>query len=343
MNSEKFDTIEDLLSDESFLNYYFQKDENDMLDWEDWQAEVPEREALVKNAFLLLDRLSLKFDETQIKIKLQHLQAKIGREKPKNKRNYTVFFRIAAAVALLIVGTHYFFNPKKVGTEGGQFASVTQAIENKAVGKIAVYKLSDGTIIRLNSSSKIKLSENFNIKNRDVFLEGEAYFEVAKNPSKPFRVQAGKSITTALGTAFTVRAVKGENSVKIVLVEGKVRVENTEATQKQIKELVAGQQIELQKDTVLNIEYVKNMPLTLRWKEGLVMTFRDAPLNEVLKTLSENYHTAIVGADDARWKDAKITAEFDKSMSLASIMEALQFANDFNFYVRNDSIFFTHK
>jgi ferric-dicitrate binding protein FerR (iron transport regulator) len=347
MNFEKFDTVEDLLSDESFLNYYFQKDENDMLDWEDWQAEVPEREALVKTAFLLLDRLSLKFDEKQIKIKLQQLQAKINAQSQKKTRysilNYSFFLRIAAAALLLVVGVWYFFSPKKTVTEGGQFAAVTQAIENKAVGKIAAYKLSDGTLVRLNSNSKIKLSENFNTKNRDIFLEGEAYFEVAKNPSKPFRVHAGKSVTTALGTAFTVRAVSGETSVKVVLVEGKVRVENTEPHQKQIKELIAGQQIEIQKDTISNIEYVKNMPLALRWKEGFVMTFRDAPLSEVFKALNENYHTTIVGADDSRWKAAKITAEFDKSMSLSAIMEALKFANDFDFLIRNDSIFFQNK
>lgn len=339
MNFEKFDTVEDLLSDESFLNYYFQKNENDKLDWEDWQAEVPEREALVKTAFLLLDRLSLKFDDTQIEIKLQELQAKIRKQQQKRTFNYSVFLRIAATILFLVAVVGYFFLPKKAGTEGGQFAAVTQAIENKAIGKIAAYKLSDGTLVRLNSNSKIRLSEDFNAKNRDVFLEGEAYFEVAKNPSKPFRVHAGKSVTTAIGTAFTIRAVKNETSVKVVLVEGKVRVENIEATKKQIKELIAGQQIEIQKDTILNIEYVKNMPLTLRWKEGLVMTFRDAPLSEVFKTLNENYHTKIIYTADSQWKDAKITAEFDKSMPLNSIMEALKFANDFDFSIKNDSIF----
>lgn len=343
MNLKKFDAVEDLLSDESFLNYYFQKNENDVLDWEDWQTEVPEREALVKAAFLLLDQLSLKFDENQIKLKLYKLQAKIGKPQQKRPLNYWIFLRMAAAVLLLVVGTWYFFRPKKAVTEGGQLATTTQALENKTVGKIAAYKLLDGTLVRLNSNSKIRLSEDFNIRNRDVFLEGEAYFEVAKNPSKPFRVHAGKSVTTALGTAFAVRAVKNETSVKIILVEGKVRVENSAATEKQIKELIAGQQIEIQKDTIANIEYVKNMPLTLRWKEGFVMTFRDAPLSEVFKTLGENYHTTIVTTGDNQWKEAKITAEFDKSMSLAAIMEALKFANDFNFLIKNDSIFCINK
>ena len=70
-------TIPDLLTNESFLNFYFKKEENDILDWEDWQEDNEEREALVKNAFQLLDKLSLKWDETEIKKRFSELKQSI--------------------------------------------------------------------------------------------------------------------------------------------------------------------------------------------------------------------------------------------------------------------------
>lgn len=78
MNFKNQYTIPDLLTNESFLNFYFQKNENDVLDWEEWQEDDAEREALVKNAFQLLDKLSLKWDETEIKKQFSDLKSSIS-------------------------------------------------------------------------------------------------------------------------------------------------------------------------------------------------------------------------------------------------------------------------
>jgi ferric-dicitrate binding protein FerR (iron transport regulator) len=85
--------------------------------------------------------------------------------------------------------------------------------------------LADGTHVWLNAGSKIEYSAIYNQKERNIYLTGEAYFEVAKNKSKPFRVHAGGIVINALGTAFNVKAYSEEKVVETTLVEGLVSIE----------------------------------------------------------------------------------------------------------------------
>lgn len=349
---QNFKTVEDLIADESFLNYYFQKNEDDVLDWEDWQAENPDREILVQEAFLVVDRLSLKFDETQIKDRLKSLQLRLNEREvqtPINKINIPIrsLMKIAATVTLLVAVGLYFFSKKEANTvhkgsygEGG-IALTTQSVENKSIAKVSVYELSDGSFVRLNTSSSIRLASDFGKQSRDIFLEGEAYFEVAKDASKPFRVHAGQSVTTAIGTAFTVKAINNE-PVKVLLVEGKVAVKSTDKNSR-VVELTQGQQIQIHNQTLLTVENINDVTLATRWKDGYVLTFRNNNFSDVIKVLSDNYNTPIAGYEQLPLTDAKITAEFDKSTPLSAVMEALAFTNGFNFSIQRDTVFISNK
>jgi transmembrane sensor len=87
--------------------------------------------------------------------------------------------------------------------------------------------MADGTHVWLNAGSKIQYSAYYNQRVRDIYLTGEAYFEVAKNKSKPFRVHAGGIVVNALGTIFNVKAYPEEKVVETTLVEGLVSIEKT--------------------------------------------------------------------------------------------------------------------
>lgn len=347
--NDNLKTVEDLVTNESFLNYYFQKNENDILDWEEWQEDTPAHTQLVQEAFQLIDRLSLKFTDAHNKAKLQDLLTQLKSHEQTiyntptfSKRISSFYIRIAAAAAVLIVLSWFIYDTYTVSkqpyTEGVGIALTSQDVVNKSVAKVSVYELSDGSVVRLNAGSSIHLADDFNVNTRDVYLEGEGYFEVAKNPTKPFRVHAGKSLTTAIGTAFMVRAIKGESAVKVILVEGKVKVENT--IQKQIPvELVAGQQVHILEAAVTAVETLPDVNAATRWKDGYILTFRETPFSDVMKALSENYKITITGYHKKELLTAKITAEFDKSTNISSVMEGLAFANGFAFTERNDTIF----
>ena len=346
----EINSVEDLVTNESFLSYYFQKNENDVLDWEDWQEIDPSRPQLVQEAFQLIDRLSLKFNDAHSKAKLQELLWQLEKQSQKSPKPLFVRFsnsylKIAAAVAFLIISTWFFYlksTQNTTPTEGGGIALTTQYVVNKSIAKVSVYELSDGTIVRLNSGSSIRLADDYNVKTRDIYLEGVGYFEVAKNTEKPFRVHAGKSITTAIGTAFTVRAIKGESAVKVVLVEGKVKVENI--NQKQLPvELVAGQQVQVLDAVLTPVETLMDVNSATRWKDGYILTFRETGFEDVMKILAINYKITITGFENTDLVNAKITAEFDKTTPIASVMEGMAFANGFTFTERNDTFFIVKK
>jgi ferric-dicitrate binding protein FerR (iron transport regulator) len=82
--------------------------------------------------------------------------------------------------------------------------------------------LADGTKISLNSGSKLRYPSNFNGTSREVFLEGEAYFDVAHNEEKPFLVHSGKLTVKVLGTVFNLKAYSGENKIETTLISGSV-------------------------------------------------------------------------------------------------------------------------
>ncbi|NJO68691.1 MAG: FecR domain-containing protein [Bacteroidetes bacterium] len=87
--------------------------------------------------------------------------------------------------------------------------------------------LADGTKIWLNAGSKISYQRSYNQHNRGIYLEGEAFFEVAKNKNIPFLVHSAGIVVKAIGTAFNVKAYPEEGIVETTLVEGSVSIEST--------------------------------------------------------------------------------------------------------------------
>lgn len=94
-------------------------------------------------------------------------------------------------------------------------------------GQTYIFTLPDGTKVWLNADSKISFAQQFVKGKREVFLEGEAYFEVTKNKLKPFIVTSRNQQVEVLGTHFNVSSYENEGNVKTTLVEGSVRVRQT--------------------------------------------------------------------------------------------------------------------
>lgn len=87
-------------------------------------------------------------------------------------------------------------------------------------------KLTDGSLVWLNAGTTLRYNRQFGARNRDIELSGEAYFEVAKNKTLPFTVNAKEISVTALGTKFNIKAYPDETSIQTMLLEGSVKLEN---------------------------------------------------------------------------------------------------------------------
>lgn len=188
----------------------------------------------------------------------------------------------AILVVAFLVGTY--FKPLFKLHKENQFATIQ--VMN---GQTSHLFLFDGTEVWLNSGTTFKYPQNFNTDERDVYIDGEAYFKVAHNKKLPFIVNTGKMQVEVLGTTFNVSAYSNESTQSVVLVEGKVQINNVEG--KKIADILPGQIATQSNGEKLNIHRTDPEFYT-SWKDGRV-TFKDEMMGDIAKKLERWYNVKI--------------------------------------------------
>ncbi|HEX3006263.1 MAG TPA: FecR family protein, partial [Bacteroidales bacterium] len=131
-----------------------------------------------------------------------------------------------AAIMVILIGLPSLLHLLPEKTNNRQISKYVTAIAPKSQKSRLI--LPDGTKVWLNSGTTLKYRTDYGFKTRDIYLDGEAYFEVAKNRSRPFLVHAATIMVKALGTSFNVKCYPEENTIETTLVEGKVQIYNDE-------------------------------------------------------------------------------------------------------------------
>lgn len=201
--------------------------------------------------------------------------------------------------------------------------------------------LSDGTKVYINSGSKISLPNKFKDNIREVFLEGEAYFDVAKNPNKPFIIRTNGAVVEVLGTAFTIRNYPGDSQVQTVVEEGTVSFRPESDKNKQGVILSAGNlgllnlsDNTIQKKTGVDVSFY------LSWKDGY-LKFKDESMIEVAKQLERKYDLEVVFEDKAI-RNLNLTAEL-KSRSLKHVLQTIATSLEIDYEFVLGRVTFKHK
>ncbi|MEP3836219.1 MAG: FecR domain-containing protein [Algibacter sp.] len=206
-------------------------------------------------------------------------------------------------------------------------------------GKRSKVVLEDNTIVHLNAGSKFVFPSSFSGKdNRTVFLEGEAYFEVATNKEQPFVV---KTINddyqiNVLGTKFNVAAYASEKFIQTVLKEGSVKIlkkENVFYTSETL--LVPGQLAHWDKQHKEIQLYDVDPDFYTAWTQGYLSFNRD-PLKKIVRILNRYYNVSIVIENDA-FKENKVTGKLDLNDELETTLNNLVLASKLTIKKRNDN------
>lgn len=213
-------------------------------------------------------------------------------------------------------------------------------------GQKSVVTLSDGTIIRLNSESSVSYPEMFAPDKREIILTGEAFFEVAKNPKRPFIVHTGNLTTKVLGTSFNIQAFPNEK-ISVTVATGRVEVTaanpaaheagDPEANVILTPNLQAVYDPSQQSITTSEVDIEKY----LAWKNG-VLKFEDASLEELSATL-ERWYDVKINFDNERIKRCRINGQY-KNQSLRNVLESVQYMYkvDFKFTDQKSVLFYGH-
>ncbi len=262
----------------------------------------------------------------------------------------------AAALILLVVSL-----------AGGYFIghSSNKKIENEPLvyNEIVVPKgeksqlvLSDGTKIWVNAGSKLRFPNRFGGKSREVWLDGEAFFEVAKDKSKPFYVRTSDLNIKVLGTTFNVKAYSDENIIETTLLEGLVSLERKVDSNKDVKEIFLQpnhKAIYLKSETSVVTEEIKREiiePLQARkiiiskpvqteiassWKDGKLV-FEDETLENIAIKL-ERHYDVVIHIEDETMKRFHYSGVL-KNISIEQAMKAMQLTTEFKFTIKGNQI-----
>ena len=140
----------------------------------------------------------------------------------RNNSYRRIWYSAAAALILTIGGITYFHHSSPKPTVGETATHWLQSTTRPT--QKDVLTLPDGTVVTLNSATTIKYPDHFSDSTREVYLEGEAFFDVSKNPGHPFIIHADKMNIRVLGTSFNVKSYKNEPSAEATLITGSIEV-----------------------------------------------------------------------------------------------------------------------
>ena len=186
--------------------------------------------------------------------------------------------------------------------------------------------LSDGTKVWLNAESSLRFPASFFGNERRVDLIGEAYFEVAKDTAKPFRIRiAQQGEVKVLGTHFNINSYKDESTVNTTLLEGSIEfsVNKFKKTGFKIK-LVPGQQAELNKQGELTLHDNIDLEQVVAWKNGS-FAFKNADLKTIMRQVMRWYDVEVVYAKNV--PERTFTADISRAKNLNAMLKILELSN----------------
>ncbi len=236
---------------------------------------------------------------------------------------YTFLLKAAAILFLpMLAGSYYLGSIRQEKLAKSSKPVYTEV--SSAFGTRSMLTLADGSKVWLNSGSKLKYPKDFSGRRREVFLTGEAYFEVESDVSKPFIVRTKRLNVRATGTHFNVNVSSIEKASQITLVEGKITV---------CRNLNGGKTVEISRmhpsqnlafDTLSGAFNVitEDTYRFIAWKDGKLI-FRNDPLEDVIKKIGYFYNVDIELKDE-KLKEYRYRATFEDE-SLDEILHLLKF------------------
>ncbi len=194
-------------------------------------------------------------------------------------------------------------------------------------------RLADGTLVYLNSATRMKYPVKFDEKERKVYLSGEAYFEVAKDPERPFFVEMEGVEVRVYGTSFNVNTHQ-EGNIQTVLVKGSIGVKVLSSGMESM--IRPGQMAEFkQGNTKVDVKDV-NVAVYTDWKDG-IFRFENQRLEDILTVLS-NWYDVDVFYQTASVKELHFSGYMERYKDVSVILEAITLSTGVTFSIQGKTI-----
>jgi len=320
MKENNKNSIDDLLV--KYLTGFASKDEN--LEMEAWLAlDQNNRDYFQKFKNVWESSANLKeYEDIDVESSLKNVKKRINFGKSSQKTEVLWMFARIAAVLVFFLGIYLVFKSKNGSDEGLKMVKIEALNEQKTV------ILPDKTVVTLNLSSSIEYPSKFDGNERRVKFEGEAYFEVSPNKTKPFIIETKQSEVKVVGTAFNLKAFANATMESIVVSEGVVLFSGKASETNNPIKLEKGEKGILDLDQKL-LKKEENRDLNfMSWKTG-VFEFNNSPLSDALLVFSGFYKCDFEIAD-SHLKSLQISGKYEK-LKLNELIEVLELTMDVKF------------
>ena len=196
--------------------------------------------------------------------------------------------------------------------------------------------LPDSTLVHLNAGSYLRYPAIFNGDTRDIFLKGEAYFEVQKDKSHPFIVKTSAISVKVLGTHFNLKAFPSEGLYETTLLEGAVALYNNSSPEREIFRVKPNQKVSFfEKTGNIKVQNV-NAVLEASWKDGKFY-FDHETLASIVKNLERNFNVPVRICSD-ELNNEVFSGFFDKNRTIYQTLDIMKLHKNFYYLSKKDTI-----
>lgn len=344
MNQAKYIkyTAVDFAMEDDFIHWVKNPEATNSDFWETWVRENPQKAYEVSQAIEIVKSIGFKESHpshSAIEDVWKSIQKQMTYSAPVHSRIWKSqigqYLRIAAVLVIgFALGFAFYLTNQGNSDHIDDELFVLKETQN---GVKSTFRLPDGTIVKLNADSKLFYSNKFNETEREVELEGEAYFQVTHNKQKPFKVKSDNIVTKVLGTTFNVRAYPEENMSLVALEEGKVQVREIENGEVVYREVLEPSEM-LVYNKATRSHKVKEFDVAdiMGWKDNAIV-FNNSSFPEIKKKLERWYGVSIHASDDVV-ADFGFTGKFYNE-SLVNVLDNISMAMDFSYSIENKNVY----
>ncbi|MCC5931506.1 MAG: FecR domain-containing protein [Cyclobacteriaceae bacterium] len=331
-------TALDFIQDDFFIKWVLHEDEEAGLFWKKWMEINPHKreELLVAKEFInrvsyekplsMPEKDFTRIHENLIRFSDQHAIREQGRW---NIRVSVISWSVAASVLIFVFSMLIFI--KRENTPTAEVAIEMQSIITPKAGRRPV-KLPDGTMVKLNGNSKINFPREFKSDYREIWLEGEAFFEVVSDSTKPFIIRSEDFTVEVVGTSFNYRAIGSEHQKKVAVVSGKVKVKSPGLEPLLLTPDLMAVYDSKTKGLVAMKFDVKSVT---SWKDG-ILYFNRMPLRAVFNQLENWYDVHIEVSPEISLKDI-YSGEYQNE-TLQNVLYGIGYTSGFDYSINGKQV-----
>ncbi len=339
--------LDDFLKDDFFMSWLKESSSEKDHFWNTWLEKNPEKVEVVLKAKELFQAVEYEYSPEPSEDRYHEILENILKSESDEKGlfhlpmlSYSILVKYAAGI-VLFVGAFYLLyhldlGGKEVTGDSAVLQKETLLLKEAKNGQKLTITLSDGTVVKLNSGTKLEFPNTFSGDNREVTLEGEAFFDVAKNPDSPFIINLKDLKVTVLGTSFNIDSYGDENDVSVAVVSGKVAVSPNEMAWKENTSHLTKNQVLTYNKTNKSIKTeLKDVSDLIAWKDK-TLVFNNADLPSIEKELEKWFDVEI----EVKVKEGEAVSFSGRyvNQSMVSVLEGICFSSNLHYEINDNKV-----